>query len=81
MDWLRHLQDPQARTDFEELLRNSTTVLTRLRDILDEKDRQLTTSEFSTEEFSNPSWAYKEANRIGRRSQLKEIKDLLRFIP
>jgi hypothetical protein len=79
MVWTKHLQG-EAKTNFESLLRNSTTVLSRLRDILKEKEEDLTSQECSNDDFLQPGWEYRQAFRLGQKAQLREIQSLLKFI-
>lgn len=79
MVWTKHLQGDQ-KTSFESLLRNSTTVLSRLRDILKDKEEELTNQECSSDDFLHTGWEYRQAYRLGQKAQLREIQSLLKFI-
>lgn len=78
--WTAHLQDPERREEFRKLLNNSTTVFSRLLQILEEEERNIERKENSPDDFSDPSWSHKQAFRNGDRSRLQRIKDLLSFV-
>lgn len=79
LSWTKGLNG-ESKSNFEVLLRNSSTVLGRLHSILEEKERELNSSEMSVKSFEDPNWAYKQAFVNGQKSGLKEIRDLLDFI-
>lgn len=78
--WTKHLKTKRARDDFEVVLRNSTQVLSRLYELLDEDLESLETQELSPKSFEEPNWAEKQAYINGRKYQLKQTKALLEFI-
>jgi hypothetical protein len=78
--WTKHIKEPEKREDFEKLLRNSTTVLSRLQDILQEKEASLTSAEQSPETYRAAGYPYLQAHMNGRRAELREIQALLNFI-
>lgn len=79
VEWFKNIP-PEKRGSFEEVLRNSGTALNRLREIALEWERELETQEIKPEEFDNPAWAYKQARRIGDRSRIRKLLDLLSFL-
>lgn len=78
--WTAHIQDVEQRKEFEKLVRNSTTVLGRLYDILEQENAQLLKHEVSEKDFTDTNWPYKQAFRNGRRSEYTRLIDLLSFI-
>lgn len=78
-DWIKHLPEKE-RKDFEDVLRNSTYVLTRLQDILNTKVDTLDRKEVDLTAYENPSWAYQQAHLNGKRSGLLEALRLLEFL-
>lgn len=76
--WTKHLQG-SAKQDFEGLVRNSTQLLQRLKDILQEKESEITQTQFSLNDFDSPSWAMKTAWRNGQLALLKQMKELIPF--
>ena len=77
--WTKHIKDVEERTRFESNLRNNTLLLGRLRDILQDKLDSLDKEEVSSEDYDSPSWAFKQANRLGRKAEIKSLMDLLEF--
>lgn len=76
--WTKDLEG-DAKADFEALVRNSTRVLTRLKAIIEDRERQLINQGLSSEDFSDPNWSHKQAHRNGGLLELKIIKDLIPF--
>lgn len=74
--WTRHLPKKDKET-FEKTVRNSVTVLSRLKTILDEEYESILKEEQSSSDFSDASWSHKQAFRNGEKARLKKIKDLL----
>lgn len=79
IDWIKNLPEKE-REEFETTLRHSTTVLTRLQEIVTEKIEAIEREENSTVVYESPSWAYKQAHLNGERSGLTKIKNLLSFL-
>lgn len=78
--WSAHLPDDR-RQNFLDLLKHSTTVLYRLRQIVDDEIESLNVSEETEQDFDSPAWAEKQAFRNGKRAGLKRVRKLLAFIP
>jgi len=77
LTWTKHLKTKEERERFEKVLRGSSILITRLLQILEEEEQALSNIEVSSQEFDNPSWAYKQAFRLGEKSRIKKLKDLL----
>lgn len=77
--WIKHLPGEKERAAFEDTLRRSLVVLSRLRDILDEELTTLEEKEFNPSTFTEPSWPYNEAYILGQKYRIKKLKDLLNF--
>lgn len=73
--WFKHLKGNDQK-DFEVTLRNSTLVLGRLREILQEDLRGLEKVEMSESSYENPSWAYNQAHINGRKAELTKLLQL-----
>lgn len=80
LEWTRSYSTEKERKDFEKTLRNSLTVLSRLYDILDEKEQSIEKQNINPKDFDVPNWAYKQAYRNGQKSVLKDLKDLFNFL-
>lgn len=78
LDWTKGLSEAE-RESIESLLVNST-VLRRLKALIEEYEQQALDQETKTQDYDNPSWAYKQADRNGYRRGLKKIKDLLKHL-
>lgn len=78
-DWIKNLPVGEQE-EFEKTLRHSTTVLTRLQQIVDEKIYAIEREENSITTYETPSWAFKQAHLNGERSGLTKIKNLLQFL-
>lgn len=76
-DWTKNLP-ADKRKDFEQVLRNSTYITSRLADILEERLHTVLRSETSLDDFTG-DWAYKQAFRNGQKQALKAVLDLLSF--
>ncbi len=75
-DWTRHLKG-EKKEEFEKILRNSTYTLGVLREIID--DYLESVNKDSTSDYESPSWAYKQADKIGERRALTKVRNLLSF--
>lgn len=77
--WTQHLATPEERKKFKESVLNSKFVLDRLSEIcyniIEEQEKS------SKADYSNPSWAYYQADRLGYLRAIKEIIDLLQLDP
>jgi hypothetical protein len=58
-------------------VRNSTLLLTRLKEIIEDYERQLQNNSLSLDDFKDPNWSHKQAHRNGSYSAYKKIKDLI----
>lgn len=77
--WTQNKQDPKAKTDFEALVRNSTLLLTRLQEIIEERERTHLNAGLSLEDYKDPNWALRQAVRNGSLRELKFFKELISF--
>lgn len=74
--WTQGLQG-QQKADFESMVRNSTTLLKRLREIIEEKTTVINKQTYSVDDFKDPSWGYKQAFRNGELSQLSKFLEII----
>lgn len=77
--WTRDIADQKAREDFEAVVRNSTLLLTRLKQIIEEREKSLLNLGLSQEDFKDNNWSHKQAHRNGGLGELKRIKELIPF--
>ena len=76
--WTKAERDSDKRKLLEDVLRNSTTALGRLRDLLTEEDNSLSAAQLQAPD-KDPSWALTMAHISGQRLQIKKTLDLLSF--
>lgn len=67
---------PEQKEKFLLTLRNNSVLIDRINTILDQWDAEVSKSEFTIKDFSEPNWANKQAFRNGDRSRIKKLKDL-----
>lgn len=74
--WTKHLKDPEEIESFKSYVSSSQGVLEVLSNLIESKMdvREV----FKEEDYNNPSWAYKQADRNGYLRALKEINQLLK---
>jgi hypothetical protein len=77
LTWTRHIKDGEQKQKFEQALRASTTIVTRLQQILDEEEKAL---DKASVDFDNPSWSHKQAFILGQKDTLRKLKELVDFI-
>lgn len=80
LKWFKGERDKKVRDTFEKMLRNDGVVLGRLRDVIDELRSEIERQETSIEDFDSPSWALKQASRLGEKRGLNKVRDLLTFL-
>ena len=78
--WTKHLRTQDQKQTFEQTLRASSTIVGRLKEILDEEERALDAQTTGVAEFDNPSWAYKQAYRLGEKNRIRKLRELIDFI-
>jgi hypothetical protein len=72
--WFMDLPKDQQE-DFKKQVSSSKDVLEKLESILKTKIKEITLSE----DYDNPSWAYKQADRNGYNRALTEVLNILKF--
>lgn len=77
--WTKHLKTDKAKKDFEVYLRNSSSLIERLKAILTEKLEVLEKEEFSLSSYDTASWAYKQAHINGAKAEIQTLLDLFNF--
>lgn len=78
--WTQHLQDPQARQDFEKTVRNSNLILERLQGIIRTRIKEINSQSFSVKDFTDPNWSHKQAFHNGEMSQLEKMLDIITLV-
>jgi hypothetical protein len=78
--WTKHLKSDEHKQTFEQTLRASTTIVQRLREILEDDERSLDAASATIKDFEDPSWSHKQAFRLGEKARIRKLKELLDFI-
>lgn len=68
-EWTKHLESEADKQDFEKTAKNSTFILSRLLDMLQERERQFSTKEVQIGTYDNPSWAFVQAHINGAKAE------------
>ena len=74
--WTKAAKGPEAKAKLEQTIRASTTIVGRLKEILEEEERELDKVIVSAN-FESPAWACKQAFHLGEKARIKKLKDLL----
>ena len=77
--WTQHLGTPEERKKFAESVRNSKFVLDRLQEICYNIIEEAGKS--TKADYSKPSWAFYQADRLGYIRALEEVIELLQLDP
>ena len=70
--WTKNLKG-QSKKDFEIVLRNSTLVTSRLKEILQERRKTLE----KYQDYDSASWSHKQAHQNGRQEELDFLLSIL----
>lgn len=74
MAWTKHITDPEEKIRFENSVQSSKHVLDRLKDMLDEQERDLNRAETDPRNYETPNWDYRQAHNNGYRQCLAVLK-------
>lgn len=75
--WTAHLQTDDEKQRFINQLQGAREILERLTQLIEEKERDLGSSERTIKVYENPNWAFLQAHKNGYASAMKIIKQLL----
>lgn len=75
--WTSHLKDPKDKQEFEKTVQGSRRVLNRLKDILEEREKELNNSELDPNTYEEASWAYRQADINGSKRTLNSLRKLV----
>lgn len=75
IDWIKHLKGKE-KEDFATLVRNSTQVLTRLKEVIEELEEEVYNSESGEDQYEK-DWQYLQAHRNGKKQALRRLKKLV----
>lgn len=74
-EWFKHLKTKEEQEKFKEVVNSSTLILDRLREIV--YNRYKNGNSISIDDYDSPSWAYKQADRLGEQRAYEFILSLL----
>lgn len=77
--WVKNIKDPTEKDNFEKSLRSSNVALSRLIDLLEEREAEINRQDATIDDFVNVDWAFKQAFRNGQKAMVREIKQLMAF--
>jgi hypothetical protein len=77
VEWTNHLNDPQDKENFQSQVFGAKTVLNRIKEIIENKEKALDRSELSMDTYSLPNWEHRQAHKNGNRESLKFLKTLV----
>ena len=80
VDWLKKSKNDKEKADFEQLLRNSTITLSKLQELIIEKQDTTYTRERAVTTYDSPGWEYKQAHINGYLEGLDYVLNLLKFL-
>tara|TARA_R110000822_G_scaffold44184_2_gene118774 strand:+ start:203 stop:442 length:240 start_codon:yes stop_codon:yes gene_type:complete len=69
--------EPDAKKQMEDYFRSSPILRERLKHLIKNKLKNRNAKSIALEEFDNPSWAYKQADKNGYERALIEIIELI----
>lgn len=71
---------PDRKEGIEQAIRNSSTLVIQVNNILDQWEEQLDAAESKISDYDTPSWECKQAHRNGDRSRIRKLRELFSFI-
>lgn len=75
--WTQDISDPADKEKFKQRILNARGVLDRLREILEDMERDLERAEINPKNYDVPNWSYRQAHANGFRQCIGLIKDLI----
>ena len=77
VEWTKHLQSPEQKSDFERTIHSAKPVLDRLKDILKEKELSLDRSEMDIRTYELPNWDHRQSHKNGNRESIAFLSKLV----
>jgi len=75
--WIRKVE-PDKQENLEKLIRNSTIVLSRLKQIVE--DDLVEMEKVPVSDYEHPSWSHKQAHENGKKEYARQMLTLLSFL-
>ena len=63
--WTENCKTQEEKEQFEIYLRNSTQIFDRLKEIIEEENKQIARSETGQKQYDEPNWKYRQAHKNG----------------
>ena len=73
--------DDQQKADFQKSAQSAIPFIARTLDLIESRERELDQEEYNMDNFEIASWPYKQAALVGRRAELRGLKQLLNLRP
>jgi hypothetical protein len=78
--WTAGLDDKE-KADFQRSAQGASTFIDRALKLLEQRELELDQEEYNMDTFADASWPYKQAAIVGRRAELRSLKQLLNLRP
>jgi len=75
--WTRHLKDPDDIQRFQNQLKGSKAVLSRLNDLLNIEKQGLDSAQISSKIYDSPNWDYRQAHTNGFKAALQMVSKII----
>lgn len=79
--WTKHLDNPEEIERLRSSVQGSKVVFDRLKDMLNEVEADLNSTELSTKIYDIPNWDYRQADMNGFRRCLKTVNKIITLDP
>lgn len=77
IDWIKEVINYEdQKKDLEDYITRNSRLLDRLREICEDKERQVNQTQFTLSSYKTPSWSHQQAHINGYLAALREIKRL-----
>jgi len=80
LDWTKHLTSEKDKEEFEDLLKRSSVLTRRIKEMLSSRLESLESKELSAKVYENASWPYLQADFNGSRRELKYLISLFDYL-
>lgn len=77
--WIKHLKGDDRQKEFLNRLMASKDVLNRLQTIIEEEIKSSSVNAKKKNSYSNPNWAYLQADNVGETRAYNQILKIISF--
>ncbi len=74
IDWTKNIKDPEEKATFIVSVKSASHVLERMAEIL--CDKLEADAKSLKDDYHSPTWAYRQADKVGYARALREVIDL-----